>query len=92
MPRDSSSRTETAAKTVSNSERFFTNDEVRNAIAGTNGNFQVSDIEKSIQSNFPSKTLYAGQVPAVIFALKKKGAIKMIAERQGKKGAIYCKV
>ena len=71
---------------------YFTNKEIRSIIDATTGNFQAIAIEKALRANFPSKILYAGQIPAVIFALKKKGVLKMVAERQGQKGAIYCKV
>jgi hypothetical protein len=90
-PKDKKAAVEATAENSSVTENFFTNGDIREAIAGVTGNFGVSDIEKKLKTNFPSKTIRTGSVPTVIFTMKKKGLLKLIAERQGKRGATYCK-
>jgi len=70
---------------------FFTNDQIRETISAAPGNFQASDIEKTLKTNFPSKALRANAIYKVIFSMKSDGLLKLVAERQGTKGATYAK-
>jgi hypothetical protein len=71
---------------------YFSYDEIREAIYKTTGNFFTGDIERTLTTAFPSKTVRRGSIPTTIFLEKKKGKLKIVAEKQGNKGAMYCKV
>lgn len=69
----------------------FTNEQIRDAIFKMPGNFQASEVEVALKRDFPSKSFRDNAIPTAIFQLKKKMLLTMVAERQGNKGATYCK-
>lgn len=71
---------------------YFSYDEIRAAVDKITGDFRADDVEKALKTAFPSKEVKRGYIPAVIFALKGKGKLKIVAERQGNKSATFCKV
>ena len=76
---------------INGNDDYFTNDQIRETIFAENGNFQASEIEKTLKTNFPSKKLRPNAVSKVIFVMKGAGLLKLAAERYGTRGASYCK-
>jgi len=71
---------------------LVSNREIRDVILAQEGEFQSSDIEAAIKAKFPSKELPKTKIPSVLFILKKrKGLVREVSPRSGKKGAVYVK-
>ncbi|HTV62709.1 MAG TPA: hypothetical protein VMH30_09085 [Verrucomicrobiae bacterium] len=69
----------------------ITNSEIRDIVLAQTGEFKAADIEALIKAKFPSKDLPGDKIPVVIFLLKKKGLLKVVAERVGRTPAVYTK-
>jgi len=85
-----------AAKVEENGERKATsvhisNDQIRDVIFKYDGNYGAADIEKKLADTFPGKSIRNGAVSTLLYKLKEDGFIRIVTERQGKKGAQYCK-
>jgi predicted transcriptional regulator len=68
-----------------------TNEQARDVILAQTGNFQSSDIEQSIKAAHPGKSIAESKISTVLFILKKKGLVKEISPRIGRKGATYAR-
>ena len=90
-PRESKAEKPDSKKEANDDQNFFSLEQIRDAINATTGNFMASDIEKVLKTNFPSKTFRTGALPNLIFTMKAKRLLKLVAERQGNRGATYCK-
>jgi hypothetical protein len=66
-------------------------DDVREVILAQTGNFLGSDIEKIVKEKYPTKVLSATKVSTVLFRLKERGFLRVVAERSGKTGATFAK-
>jgi hypothetical protein len=73
------------------SGQAVTQKEIREIILARDGEFSAADIEVAIKSKFPSKTFPKTKIPAVLFILKRKGLIRQVSPRSGKRGAVYVK-
>lgn len=92
--RGTSKTKEKKPKTASEGDKtsdgnFTGNDQVRDMIFKMDGNFTNADVEKKLKEAFPSKAVRDGQIGTEIFKLKKKGFIRIVAERRGSVGATY---
>jgi hypothetical protein len=69
----------------------ITNDEIRQIVLAQPGNFQNSDIWKAINAKHPNKLIPQSKVSTVLYLLKGEKKIKVVTERNGKIGAVFCK-
>ncbi len=69
----------------------ITNKEIRDLILAQEGKFQASGISAAVKARFPSQKLPKTKIPSVLFILKKKGILRELSARSGKKGAVYAK-
>jgi len=83
----------TGGKKASGAENNqVTNREVQDLILAQEGEFQATDIETAVKAKYPSKKLTATKVSTNLFILhRKKGLLRVVSERSGKKGAVYVK-
>lgn len=72
-------------------EAAFSASEIRDAIFARSGNFKAIDVEQDLKGKLPSKVIKNGGLATILFGLKKKGFLKVVAERSGSSGATYCK-
>lgn len=70
----------------------ISNSEIRGVINAQDKPFGTADIEAEAKKRFPNKTLRAGSVATVVHILKGQEKLRVISEREGKKGARYSKI
>jgi hypothetical protein len=69
---------------------YITRADIREVIAGLKGEFAANEAEAEVIKAHPNKELRKTDVPNVLFALRKKGALEIKSkERNGRKGFTY---